>query len=77
MCAPPAVYPLQGFTPRHHDPGVCEDTSNQCGEWAKNGGCEKNKDFMIVTVAGPGACRKTCGACKVCAPDDKVGVTAK
>lgn len=35
----------------------CVDTSNQCGDWAKAGECEKNPRFMLRT------CSKACGGC--------------
>lgn len=53
------------------DPGICKDTVKNCDKLAENDGCEKNKEYMVVGVAWPGACRLTCGVCKVCANDDK------
>ncbi|MEW5315416.1 MAG: hypothetical protein WDW38_006847 [Sanguina aurantia] len=62
----PGVYQ----TPSYEDPGLCEDTSSACETWAKNGDCEKNKEFMVSSASGLGPCRRSCLACTVCAPDD-------
>lgn len=53
------------------DPGLCRDTSPLCAQWAKNDGCNKRHDHMVVSVASPGACRLTCGACRVCDEGDR------
>jgi len=61
----------QGLPPRAAlDPGVCQDVNPNCHEWAKNGDCEKNQEWMVVSAGGPGMCRKSCGACQECAPND-------
>ena len=35
----------------------CEDTNEQCSEWAYFGECEKNPGFMEAS------CKKSCGHC--------------
>ncbi|KAG2493976.1 hypothetical protein HYH03_007903 [Edaphochlamys debaryana] len=62
--------PGRRHEPYLRDPGVCYDESDSCAEWAARGDCEKNKDYMIVNAVSPGVCRKTCGACTVCAEND-------
>lgn len=52
------------------DPGICEDNTPACHDWAAKGECEKNKAGMIVSAVAPGICRRSCKACTVCEKDD-------
>jgi prolyl 4-hydroxylase len=42
------------------DPGLCRDDEGSCLEWARNGECLKNKEFM------ESRCRAACNVCKLC-----------
>uniref|UniRef100_A0A7S0X1H1 procollagen-proline 4-dioxygenase n=1 Tax=Chlamydomonas leiostraca TaxID=1034604 RepID=A0A7S0X1H1_9CHLO len=66
-----AAIKRQGVPVADVDPGICKDTSTHCAQWAKDDGCNKNRDYMVVSVASPGACRLTCGECTVCAEGDR------
>ncbi|GFR49468.1 hypothetical protein Agub_g11528 [Astrephomene gubernaculifera] len=71
----PEEMQLPSGTPREpyvRDPGVCYDERRECAQWAARGDCEKNYDFMVVSSVAPGACRKSCGACRVCEGDPRV-----
>ncbi|CAD7699943.1 unnamed protein product [Ostreobium quekettii] len=49
-----------------HDPGLCGDHHPLCNDWASNGECEKNPEFMISGPTSLGACRASCQACEEC-----------
>ena len=36
---------------------TCEDSNERCADWAKDGACDANPDFMLKK------CERTCGAC--------------
>ncbi|GFH07517.1 Fe2OG dioxygenase domain-containing protein, partial [Haematococcus lacustris] len=48
------------------EPGQCDDAHPQCKQWAAAGECAKNHGYMMGDAGGGGACRKSCGACRVC-----------
>jgi len=56
--------------PSAADPGICSDALEHCEDWAKDGQCQKNPDFMLGAGETAGSCRKACGACKPCAAGD-------
>ncbi|KAG2496397.1 hypothetical protein HYH03_005624 [Edaphochlamys debaryana] len=54
------------------DPGVCQNLHEMCEEWAKQGECEHNPEYMVGGVGrgGYGDCRLACKTCTVCAEGD-------
>lgn len=52
------------------DPGICEDHSPSCEDWAQSGECTKNPAYMVGDNGSLGSCRKACGKCRACAPGD-------
>ncbi|EOA23302.1 hypothetical protein CARUB_v10018771mg [Capsella rubella] len=41
----------------------CVDMNESCEEWAKEGECEKNPNYMVGSDTNLGYCRKSCKAC--------------
>lgn len=41
----------------------CVDHNDNCGQWAENGECEKNPEYMVGRSGFPGYCMKSCGVC--------------
>ncbi|KAI7844137.1 hypothetical protein COHA_002272 [Chlorella ohadii] len=52
------------------NPDECEDTDENCENWAQAGECDKNPQFMKGSATGLGTCRRSCGECTVCAEGD-------
>jgi prolyl 4-hydroxylase len=44
-------------------PNGCADNHDMCEEWAAEGECEKNGQFMVGSALAPGACLQACGRC--------------
>lgn len=50
---------------------MCMDVEDKCREWAEAGECENNAGYMTGKgTDSVGACRKSCGGCKVCSDAD-------
>ncbi|GAQ88739.1 Oxoglutarate/iron-dependent oxygenase [Klebsormidium nitens] len=45
------------------DPNGCEDVNEHCDQWAAQGECEKNPDYMVGSPQYAGSCRKSCKVC--------------
>lgn len=45
------------------DPNGCEDVNEHCEQWAAQGECEKNPDYMVGSPQYAGSCRKSCKVC--------------
>ncbi|KAG1662351.1 hypothetical protein FOA52_000016 [Chlamydomonas sp. UWO 241] len=56
------------------DPGLCQDGSDTCNEWAAAGECERNPMYMVAGSGAPGSrghCAAACGGCEACTAEDK------
>ena len=45
-------------------PKECTDAKPDCAQWAADGECEKNREYMVGSERSVGQCRLSCGACK-------------
>ena len=44
-------------------PKGCVDFFQQCLQWASQGNCESNTDWMMGTATSLGNCQQACGLC--------------
>ncbi|GMH38511.1 hypothetical protein BSKO_06395 [Bryopsis sp. KO-2023] len=69
----PSDFPFNGDL-EERDAGDCEDFVQDCGAFKEQGECENNILYMqgdLIADGEMGVCRKTCGTCESCGPNDR------